>query len=163
MTTTTEYYNVVINPGDVPALGIDDTVERPQPLPLPEPEPQSQPVNHFDIRNIEIRKIYKFLHLTMFFATFMNSVMTMEKRLTIVEMFMSAISYFSVLENDINILKVHVLYLAINFSFATYYLYFEYMAYYFMYTVLDICTIIHLIIDRRDYYINHLVSILSNP
>jgi len=159
--TTNEYYNVVINPGDVPVLGIDDTVQRPPPLPDIEPEPEPQPVNHFDIRTIEIRKIYKFLHFIMFLITFIYSVIRDEE--TIVDMVMSVTSYFSVMENNINILKIHVIYLAINFSFATYYLYFEYMAYYFVYTILDICTIIHLIIDRRDYYINHLVSILSNP
>ena len=69
MTTTTEYYNVVLNPGDVPILGINDTVERPEPLPEPEPEPRT--IIHFDIRTIEIRKIYKFLHLIMFLLTFM--------------------------------------------------------------------------------------------
>ena len=161
MTTTNEYYNVVLNPGDVPVLGIDDTVERPQSLPLPEPE--QQPVNHFDIRTIEIRKIYKFLHFIIFFVTFMFSVTTMGEHLAIVDVVMSATSYFSVLENNINILKIHVMYLAINFTFATYYLYFEYIGYYFVYTILDICTIIHLILDRRDYYIDHLVAILSNP
>jgi len=161
MTTTNEYYNVVLNPGDVPVLGIDDTVERPQPLPLPEPE--QQPVNHFDIRTIEIRKIYKFLHFIIFFLTFMFSVTTMEDHLAIVDVVMSATSYFSVMENNINILKIHVMYLAINFTFATYYLYFEYIVYYFMYTILDMCTIIHLIIDRRDYYIHYLVSVHSNP
>jgi len=161
MTTTNEYYNVVLNPGDVPVLGIDDTVERPQPLPLPEPE--QQPVIHFDIRTVEIRKIYKFLHFIIFFVTFMFSVTTMEDHLAFVDMVMSATSYFSVLENNINILKIHVVYLAINFTFATYYLYLEYIGYYFLYTILDICTIIHLIIDRRDYYIHHLVTVHSNP
>jgi len=38
--TTNEYYNVVINPGDIPVIGIDDTAERPLPLPDPEPEPE---------------------------------------------------------------------------------------------------------------------------
>ena len=162
MTTTSEYYNVVLNPGDVPVLGINDTVERPEPLPEPEPEPRT--VIHFDIRTIEIRKIYKFLHLIMFLLTFMYSLMTMEEgHLVVIDMIMSATSYFSVLENNINTLKIHVMYLAINFSFATYYLYFEYIVYYFLYTILDICTIIHLILDRRDYYIHHLVSVHSNP
>ena len=162
MTTTNEYYNVVLNPGDTPALGINDTAERPQPLPEPGPEPQ--PVNHFDIRTIEIRKIYKFLHFIMFLITFMYSLMTLEEEhLAAIDMIMSATSYFSVLENNINTLKIHVMYLAINFSFATYYLYFEYIVYYFLYTVLDMSTIIHLILDRRDYYIHHLVSVHSNP
>ena len=162
MTTTTEYYNVVLNPGDTPALGINDTAERPEPLPEPEPEPRT--VIHFDIRTIEIRKIYKFLHLIMFLLTFMYSLMTMEEgHLVVIDMIMSATSYFSVLENNINTLKIHVMYLAINFTFASYYLYFEYIVYYFLYTILDICTIIHLILDRRDYYIHHLVSVHSNP
>ena len=162
MTTTSEYYNVVLNPGDVPVLGINDTVERPEPLPEPEPEPRT--VIHFDIRTIEIRKIYKFLHLIMFLLTFMYSLMTMEEgHLVVIDMIMSATSYFSVLENNINTLKIHVMYLAINFTFASYYLYFEYIVYYFLYTILDICTIIHLILDRRDYYIDHLVSVHSNP
>jgi len=162
MTTTTEYYNVVLNPGDTPALGINDTVERPEPLPEPEPEPRT--VIHFDIRTIEIRKIYKFLHLIMFLLTFMYSLMTMEEgHLVVIDMIMSATSYFSVLENNINTLKIHVMYLAINFTFASYYLYFEYIVYYFLYTILDISTIIHLILDRRDYYIDHLVSVHSNP
>ena len=163
MTTTTEYYNVVLNPGDTPALGINDTAERPQPLPEPGPEPQ--PVIHFDVRTIEIRKIYKFLHFIMFLLTFMYSLMTLEEggHLMIIDMIMSATSYFSVLENNINTLKIHVVYLAINFSFASYYLYFEYMVYYLLYTILDICTIVHLILDRRDYYIHHLISVHSNP
>ena len=38
--TTNEYYNVVINPDDIPVLGINEAVERPPPLPLPEPEPE---------------------------------------------------------------------------------------------------------------------------
>jgi len=164
MTTTTEYYNVVLNPGDVPILGINDTVERPEPLPEPEPEPRT--IIHFDIRTIEIRKIYKFLHLIMFLLTFMYSLMTIEEEgghLVVIDMIMSATSYFSVLENNINTLKIHVMYLAINFTFASYYLYFEYIVYYFLYTILDICTIIHLILDRRDYYIDHLISVHSNP
>ena len=163
MTTTTEYYNVVLNPGDTPALGINDTAERPQPLPEPGPEPQT--VIHFDVRTIEIRKIYKFLHFIMFLLTFMYSLMSLEEvgHLAIIDMIMSSTSYFSVLENNINTLKIHVMYLAINFTFATYYLYFEYIVYYFLYTILDICTIIHLILDRRDYYIHHLVSVHSNP
>ena len=162
MTTTNEYYNVVLNPGDTPVLGINESAYRPEPL--PEPEPESQPVNHFDIRTIEIRKIYKFLHFIMFLITFMYSLMTMEEEyLAVIDMILSATSYFSVLENNINTLKIHVMYLAINFSFATYYLYFEYIVYYLLYTILDICTIIHLILDRRDYYIHHLVSVHSNP
>lgn len=164
MTTTSEYYNVVLNPDDVPVIGIDNTVERPPPLPEPEPEPRT--IIHFDIRTIEIRKIYKFLHLIMFLLTFMYSLMTIEEEgghLVVIDMIMSATSYFSVLENNINTLKIHVMYLAINFTFASYYLYFECIAYYFLYTILDICTIIHLILDRRDYYIDHLISVHSNP
>ena len=38
--TTNEYYNVVINPDDIPVIGIDNTAERPPPLPEPEPEPE---------------------------------------------------------------------------------------------------------------------------
>tara|TARA_B100000427_G_scaffold112609_1_gene93327 strand:- start:4250 stop:4744 length:495 start_codon:yes stop_codon:yes gene_type:complete len=164
MTTTNEYYNVVINPGDVPVLGIDDTVQRPPPLPDIEPEPEPQPVNYFDMRDVEIRKIYKFTHALMFFGTLMYTLSSsIEDQQVIVDMMLSAVSYFSVLENNINILKMHTVYLAINFSFTTYYLHFDYLAYYFIYTILNICTIVHLIIDRRDYYINHLVAILSNP
>ena len=60
MTATSEYYNVVLNPGDVPILGINDTVERPEPLPEPEPEPRT--VIHFDIRTIET---VSYTHLTL--------------------------------------------------------------------------------------------------
>jgi hypothetical protein len=157
MTTTTEYYNVVLNPGDVPVIGIDNTIERPPPL--PEPEPERIRVRNIDIRSVQIRSVYKFIHFIMLFTTIMGTIMISDNYQSLMDAFISAISYVSVLENKIDILKVHVMYLAINFTFASYYLYFEYVIYYFVYSLLNICTIVHLCFDRRDYYISQLISI----
>ncbi len=61
--TTNEYYNIVINPDDIPVLGIDNTAERPPPLPLPEPEPERNHTRNIDVRNVKIRSVYKLRHV----------------------------------------------------------------------------------------------------
>ena len=60
--TTNEYYNVVINPDDIPVIGIDNTAERPPPLPEPEPEPEQIRARNIDLRRVQIRSVYKFIH-----------------------------------------------------------------------------------------------------
>jgi hypothetical protein len=161
--TTNEYYNVVINPGDIPVLGIDDTAERPLPLPDPEPEPERNHVRNIDVRSVKIRGVYKFMHFIMLFITIMSTIMVSDNYQSLVDTFLSAITYISVLENNVNILFYVVFYFALCFSLATYNLYFEYTAYYFIYSLLNISTIVHLSLDRRDYYISQLISVFPNP
>ncbi len=153
MTTTNEYYNVVINPDDTPVLGINDAVERPPPLPLPEPELERTHTRNIDIRSVKIRSVYKFIHFIMLFTTIMYTIMVSDNYQSLMDTFMSAISYVSVLENKIDILKIHTFYLSACFTLASYNLYFEYIGYYFVYSLLNISTIVHLSLDRRDYYI----------
>ena len=157
--TTNEYYNVVINPGDIPVLGIDDTAERPLPLPDPEPEPERNHVRNIDVRSVKIRGVYKFMHFIMLFITIMSTIMVSDNYQSLMDTFMSAISYVSALENKIDILKIHTFYLSTCFTLATYNLYFEYIGYYFVYSLLNISTIVHLSLDRRDYYISQLLTI----
>ncbi len=159
MTTTNEYYNVVINPDDTPVLGINDAVERPPPLPLPEPELERTHTRNIDIRSVKIRSVYKFIHFIMLFTTIMYTIMVSDNYQSLMDTFMSAISYVSVLENKIDILKIHTFYLSACFTLASYNLYFEYIGYYFVYSLLNISTIVHLSLDRRDYYISQLVQI----
>ena len=169
MTTTTanEYYNVVLNPGDVPVLGIDDTVQKPLPLPEPEPEPEPEQERihaiNIDVRSVEIRKVYKIIHFIMLFTTITSIITYTDYYQTITDTFISAISYFSVLENKIDILKIHTFYLTVCLTLATYNLYFEYISYYLVYGILNISTIVQLSLDRRDYYINQLISEFPNP
>ncbi len=155
MTTTNEYYNVVINPDDTPVLGINEAVERPPPLPLPEPERIHR--RNIDIRSVEIRKVYKFIHFIMLFMTIMYTIMFTDDYHSVMDTFLSAVCYVSVLENKIDILKIHTLYLSMCFTLASYNLYFEYIGYYFIYSILNMCTAVHLSLDRRDYYISQLV------
>ena len=129
MTTTNEYYNVVINPDDIPVLGIDNTAERPPPL--PEPEPEQIRARNIDIRSVQIRSVYKFIHFIMLFITIMGTIMVSDNYRSLMDTFMSAISYVSALENKIDILKIHTFYLSTCFTLATYNLYFEYIGYYF--------------------------------
>jgi len=136
--TTNEYYNVVINPDDIPVLGINEAVERPPPLPLPEPEPEQIHRRNIDIRSVQIRSVYKFIHFIMLFTTIMYTIM-------------------------IDILKIHTFYLSMCFTLASYNLYFEYIGYYFVYSILNMCTAVHLSLDRRDYYISQLISVFPNP
>ena len=157
MTTTNEYYNVVINPDDTPVLGINEAVERPPPLPLPEPERIHR--RNIDIRSVEIRKVYKFIHFIMLFMTIMYTIMFTDDYHSVMDTFLSAVCYVSVLENKIDILKIHTLYLSMCFTLASYNLYFEYIGYYFIYSILNMCTAVHLSLDRRDYYISQLVQI----
>ena len=157
--TTNEYYNVVINPGDIPVIGIDNTVERPPPLPLPEPEPERIHRRNIDIRSVEIRKVYKFIHFIMLFTTIMYTIMLSDDYHSVMDTVLSAVCYVSVLENKIDILKIHTLYLSMCFTLASYNLYFEYIGYYFIYSILNMCTAVHLSLDRRDYYISQLVQI----
>ena len=159
MTTTNEYYNVVINPDDTPVLGIDNTVERPPPLPLPEPEPERIHRINIDIRSVQIRSVYKFIHFIMLFTTIMYTIMLSDDYQLIIDTFLSAVCYVSVLENKIDILKIHTFYLSACFTLASYNLYFEYIGYYFIYSILNMCTAVHLSLDRRDYYISQLVQI----
>ena len=159
--TTNEYYNVVINPDDTPVLGIDNTAERPPPL--PEPEPERNHTRNIDVRNVKIRSVYKFIHFIMLFTTIMGTIMISDNYQSLMDTFMSAISYVSVLENKIDILKIHTFYLSMCFTLATYNLYFEYIGYYFVYSLLNISTIVHLSLDRRDYYISQLISVFPNP
>jgi hypothetical protein len=161
--TTNEYYNVVINPGDIPVLGIDDTAERPLPLPDPEPEPERNHVRNIDVRSVKIRGVYKFMHFIMLFITIMGTIMISDNYRTLMDTFMSAISYVSVLENNIYILKMHIFYLSVCFTLASYNFHFEYIIYYFVYSLLNVCTLVHLAFDRRDYYINELISVFPNP
>jgi hypothetical protein len=149
--TTNEYYNVVINPGDIPVIGIDNTVERP--LPLPEPESERIHRRNIDIRSVQIRGVYKFIHFIMLFTTIMGTIMFTDNYQLIMDTFLSVLCYVSVLENKIDILKIHTFYLSACFTLATYNLYFEYIGYYFVYSLLNISTIVHLSLDRRDYYI----------
>ena len=158
MTTTNEYYNVVINPDDTPVLGIDNTAERPPPL--PEPEPERNHTRNIDVRNVKIRSVYKFIHFIMLFTTIMGTIMVSDNYQSLMDTFMSAISYVSVLENKIDILKIHTFYLSVCFTLASYNFYFEYIIYYFVYSLLNVCTLVHLAFDRRDYYINELISIV---
>ena len=151
--TTNEYYNVVINPGDIPVIGIDNTVERP--LPLPEPEQIHR--RNIDIRSVQIRGVYKFIHFIMLFTTIMGTIMFTDNYQLIMDTFLSVLCYVSVLENKIDILKIHTFYLSACFTLASYNLYFEYIGYYFVYSLLNISTIVHLSLDRRDYYISQLV------
>ena len=155
--TTNEYYNVVINPDDTPVLGINEAVERPPPLPLPEPERIHR--RNIDIRSVEIRKVYKFIHFIMLFMTIMYTIMFTDDYHSVMDTFLSAVCYVSVLENKIDILKIHTLYLSMCFTLASYNLYFEYIGYYFIYSILNMCTAVHLSLDRRDYYISQLVQI----
>jgi hypothetical protein len=161
--TTNEYYNVVINPGDIPVLGIDDTAERPLPLPDPEPEPERNHVRNIDVRSVQIRSVYKFMHFIMLFITIMGTIMVSDNYRSLMDTFMSAISYVSVLENNIYILKMHIFYLSVCFTLASYNFYFEYIIYYFVYNLLNVCTLVHLAFDRRDYYISQLISVFPNP
>jgi len=161
--TTNEYYNVVINPGDIPVLGIDDTAERPLPLPDPEPEPERNHVRNIDVRSVQIRSVYKFMHFIMLFITIMGTIMISDNYRTLMDTFMSAISYVSILENNIYILKMHIFYLSVCFTLASYNFYFEYIIYYFVYSLLNVCTLVHLAFDRRDYYISQLISVFPNP
>ena len=157
MTTTNEYYNVVINPDDTPVLGINNTVERPPPLAEPEPE-RIHRIN-IDIRSVQIRSVYKFIHFIMLFTTIMYTIMLSDDYQLIIDTFLSAVCYVSVLENKIDILKIHTFYLSMCFTLASYNLYFEYIGYYFIYSILNMCTAVHLSLDRRDYYISQLVQI----
>lgn len=159
MTTTNEYYNVIINPGDIPVIGIDNTVERPPPLPEPEPEPERTHTRNIDIRSVQIRSVYKFIHFIMLFTTIMGTIMISDNYRSLMDTFMSAISYVSILENNIYILKMHIFYLSVCFTLASYNFYFEYIIYYFVYSLLNVCTLVHLAFDRRDYYISQLISI----
>lgn len=159
MTTTNEYYNVIINPGDIPVIGIDNTVERPPPLPEPEPEPERTHTRNIDIRSVQIRSVYKFIHFIMLFITIMGTIMISDNYRSLMDTFMSAISYVSILENNIYILKMHIFYLSVCFTLASYNFYFEYIIYYFVYSLLNVCTLVHLAFDRRDYYISQLISI----
>ena len=158
--TTNEYYNVIINPGDIPAIGIDNTAERPPPLPEPEPEPEQIRARNIDLRRVQIRSVYKFIHFIMLFTTIMGTIMVSDNYQSLMDTFMSAISYVSVLENKIDILKIHTFYLSVCFTLASYNFYFEYIIYYFVYSLLNVCTLVHLAFDRRDYYINELISIV---
>ena len=158
--TTNEYYNVIINPGDIPAIGIDNTAERPPPLPEPEPEPEQIRARNIDVRRVQIRSVYKFIHFIMLFTTIMGTIMVSDNYQSLMDTFMSAISYVSVLENKIDILKIHTFYLSVCFTLASYNFYFEYIIYYFVYSLLNVCTLVHLAFDRRDYYINELISIV---
>ena len=155
MTTTNEYYNVIINPDDTPVLGINEAVERPPPLPLPEPERIHR--RNIDIRSVEIRKVYKFIHFIMLFTTIMYTIMFTDDYHSVMDTVLSAVCYVSVLENKIDILKIHTFYLSACFTLASYNLYFEYIGYYFIYSILNMCTAVHLTLDRRDYYISQLV------
>jgi hypothetical protein len=155
MTTTNEYYNVIINPGGIPVIGINDAVERPPPLPLPEPERIHR--RNIDIRSVEIRSVYKFIHFIMLFMTIMYTIMFTDDYHSVMDTVLSAVCYVSVLENKIDILKIHTFYLSACFTLASYNLYFEYIGYYFIYSILNMCTAVHLTLDRRDYYISQLV------
>lgn len=161
--TTNEYYNVVINPDDIPVIGIDNTAERPPPLPEPEPEPEQIRVRNIDVRRVQIRSVYKFIHFIMLFTTIMGTIMVSDNYQSLMDTFMSAISYVSVLENKIDILKIHTFYLSVCFTLASYNFYFEYIIYYFVYSLLNVCTLVHLALDRRDYYISQLISVFPNP
>ena len=123
--TTNEYYNVVINPDDTPVLGIDNTAERPPPL--PEPEPEQIHRRNIDIRSVQIRSVYKCIHFIMLFITIMGTIMVSDNYQSLMDTFMSAISYVSVLENKIDILKIHTFYLSVCFTLASYNFYFEYI------------------------------------
>ena len=148
--TTNEYYNVVINPDDTPVIGIDNTAERPPPLPEPEPEPEQIRERNIDLRRVQIRSVYKFIHFIMLFTTIMGTIMISDNYRSLMDTFMSAISYVSVLENKIDILKIHTFYLSVCFTLASYNFYFEYIIYYFVYSLLNVCTLVHLALDRRD-------------
>ena len=161
--TTNEYYNVVINPDDIPVIGIDNTAERPPPLPEPEPEPEQIRARNIDLRRVQIRSVYKFIHFIMLFMTIMGTIMISDNYRSLMDTFMSAISYVSVLENNIYILKMHTFYLSVCFTLASYNFYFEYIIYYFVYSLLNVCTLVHLALDRRDYYISQLISVFPNP
>ena len=161
--TTNEYYNVVINPDDIPVIGIDNTAERPPPLPEPEPEPEQIRARNIDLRRVQIRSVYKFIHFIMLFMTIMGTIMVSDNYQSLMDTFMSAISYVSVLENKIDILKIHTFYLSVCFTLASYNFYFEYIIYYFVYSLLNACTLVHLALDRRDYYISQLISVFPNP
>ena len=161
--TTNEYYNVVINPDDTPVIGIDNTAERPPPLPEPEPEPEQIRARNIDLRRVQIRSVYKFIHFIMLFTTIMGTIMISDNYRSLMDTFMSAISYVSVLENNIYILKMHTFYLSVCFTLASYNFYFEYIIYYFVYSLLNVCTLVHLALDRRDYYISQLISVFPNP
>ena len=161
--TTNEYYNVVINPDDTPVIGIDNTAERPPPLPEPEPEPEQIRARNIDVRRVQIRSVYKFIHFIMLFTTIMGTIMVSDNYQSLMDTFMSAISYVSVLENKIDILKIHTFYLSVCFTLASYNFYFEYIIYYFVYSLLNVCTLVHLALDRRDYYISQLISVFPNP
>ena len=156
--TTNEYYNVVINPDDTPVLGIDNTAERPPPL--PEPEPEQIRERNIDVRRVQIRSVYKFIHFIMLFTTIMGTIMVSDNYQSLMDTFMSAISYVSVLENKIDILKIHTFYLSVCFTLASYNFYFEYIIYYFVYSLLNVCTLVHLAFDRRDYYIAELLTVV---
>ena len=158
--TTNEYYNVVINPDDTPVIGIDNTAERPPPLPEPEPEPEQIRARNIDVRRVQIRSVYKFIHFIMLFTTIMGTIMVSDNYQSLMDTFMSAISYVSVLENKIDILKIHTFYLSVCFTLASYNFYFEYIIYYFVYSLLNVCTLVHLAFDRRDYYIAQLLTVV---
>jgi len=157
MTSTNEYYNVIINPGGIPVIGINDAVERPPPLPLPEPEPERIHMRNIDIRSVQIRSVYKFIHFIMLFTTIMYTIMFTDDYQLIIDTFLSALCYLSVLENKIDILKIHTFYLSTCFTLASYNSNFLYIIYYFIYSILNMCTAVHLTLDRRDYYISQLV------
>jgi hypothetical protein len=157
MTSTNEYYNVIINPDDTPVLGINEAVERPPPLPLPEPEPERIHRRNIDIRSVEIRSVYKFIHFIMLFTTIMYTIMFTDDYHSVMDTVLSAVCYVSVLENKIDILKIHTFYLSACFTLASYNSNFLYIIYYFIYSILNMCTAVHLTLDRRDYYISQLV------
>jgi len=157
MTSTNEYYNVIINPGGIPVIGINDAVERPPPLPLPEPEPERIHMRNIDIRSVQIRSVYKFIHFIMLFTTIMYTIMLSDDYHSVMDTVLSAVCYVSVLENKIDILKIYTFYLSACFTLASYNSKFEYIIYYFIYSILNMCTAVHLTLDRRDYYISQLV------
>ena len=99
----------------------------------------------------------------MLFTTIMGTIMISDNYRSLMDTFMSAISYVSVLENNIYILKMHTFYLSMCFTLASYNFYFEYIIYYFVYSLLNACTLVHLAFDRRDYYISQLISVFPNP
>jgi len=156
--TTNEYYNVVINPGDVPVLGINDAVQRPPPLPVTEPVQEQNRIQTMDIniRNVKIRNVYKFFHINMFILTLSYNILLMQDYITILDIILSFIECLYISENNENFIKVHTFYLVISFSFTASEKMYEFMGYYFIYSVINVFTFITLMLDRHVYFTEQL-------
>ena len=159
---TTEYYNVVINPDGMPIIGVNDTVKKP--LPLPEPETENEPIQgqnriqtiDINIRSVKIRNLYKIFHINMLILTVFYVVLLMQEYITLFDVVLSFVQCLYIFENNENFLKVHTFYLIISFSFTASFNMYDFMGYYFLYSVINVATFMTLMLDRNEYYTEQL-------